>query len=241
MDDTRDILLWTDPDLYEVGWWDITNRSLGNKTSGTVYNFKENFLYEIYRTGENFLKTEEYERPVGIVLDKGMQNPRWANYLDCFGNGRCTGLEGNWKCECFPGYYGDCSMRTCPTGPAWFSEPRVADISHDVEMECSNAGNCDRATGQCVCSEGYEGSACERSTCSLSSGCGGNGRLVNNFGSLMSTNQLLTIYYSWQMFVDERTCCEETHQYRRRKSNYLREQKSPARNMGRYYEIWLLC
>jgi len=121
IDDTRDVLLWTDPALFSIKWMDMTQNSLGNRTSGTVYNFEEDFEYRIYHTDENFLWTEEYGRPLGIVLDKGMDQPKWGNYLDCYGNGRCTGLTGNWKCECFPGFYGDCRMRTCPTGPAWYS------------------------------------------------------------------------------------------------------------------------
>lgn len=94
IDDTRDVLLWTDPDIFKVGWMDITNRSLETATSGTVYDFEEDFLLPIYHLGENFLMTETYERPVGIVLDKGMNEPGWGNYLDCFGNGRCSGKEG---------------------------------------------------------------------------------------------------------------------------------------------------
>jgi len=66
------------------------------------------------------------------------------------------GTQGNWKCECFPGFYGDCRMRTCPTGPAWFAEPVVDNIAHDVEVECSNAGRCNRDTGTCTCDTGYE-------------------------------------------------------------------------------------
>ena len=52
-------------------------------------------------------------------------------------------------------------------------------IAHDVDMECSNMGVCDRATGQCACREGFEGPACERLTCqggiSKANACNGNG------------------------------------------------------------------
>jgi len=76
------------------------------------------------------------KQPTGIVVDNGLGPPRWGAYQDCYGGGRCLGLAGNkilllqlheaefdtlgnWKCECFPGFIGDCRQRTCPTGPAW--------------------------------------------------------------------------------------------------------------------------
>jgi hypothetical protein len=37
-----------------------------------------------------------------------------------------------------------------------FSEAFVDEIAHDVEMECSNAGRCNRHTGECECDDGYE-------------------------------------------------------------------------------------
>ena len=50
-------------------------------------------------------------------------------------------------------------------------------------MECSNAGICDRVSGTCTCSAGYEGSACERSQCGGDSAvyydCNGRGRCVS--------------------------------------------------------------
>lgn len=43
--------------------------------------------------------------------------------------------------------------------------------------ECSNKGICDRSTGQCECFEGYDGSACQRASCPISSDgvCSGHG------------------------------------------------------------------
>ena len=41
----------------------------------------------------------------------------------------------------------------------------IRPSAHDVQMECSNMGRCDRSTGQCHCASGYEGAACERSQC----------------------------------------------------------------------------
>ena len=83
-----------------------------------------------------------------------------------------------------------------------FSEPIVDNVAHDIYVECSNMGSCDRTTGECSCHAGYEvghqavpvkwtcafslflcqGAACERMTCEyLDNGdgiCSGNGRCV---------------------------------------------------------------
>merc|ERR1712146_709440 len=37
-------------------------------------------------------------------------------------------------------------------------------MGHAVE-ECSNQGTCDRKSGECECFDGYEGIACERTSC----------------------------------------------------------------------------
>jgi hypothetical protein len=37
-----------------------------------------------------------------------------------------------------------------------FSEAYVDDIAHDIEVECSNVGKCNRLTGECECQYGYE-------------------------------------------------------------------------------------
>lgn len=90
---------------------------------------------------------------------------------------------GNFECECYEGFFGDCQARTCPKGRAWFHQPFVDDIAHDVFMECSNAGRCNRETGACACQEGYEGAACERLMCPGQTEnahyCGGNGRCLS--------------------------------------------------------------
>ena len=61
-----------------------------------------------------------------------------------------------------------------------FSEPVVDGVAHDVMVECSNMGVCDRLRGVCNCADGYEGGACERLSCPVSTGtgapCHGNGR-----------------------------------------------------------------
>jgi hypothetical protein len=91
-------------------------------------------------------------------------------------------LAGKWVCECHDGFLGDCQTRSCPVGPAWFQEPILTDHAHDLLVECSNMGICDRSTGLCECRSGFEGNACERMTCSSSNSdlpCSGRGRCLS--------------------------------------------------------------
>jgi hypothetical protein len=118
-DDTRDVLLWTDSTLRTINWLDMKRNYLQNVSSGYIYDYNTPDHPEIYGISQAFLWDEQFDSPVGIALDKGMKPPEWGQYLDCYGNGRCKGLSGNWECECFEGFYGDCSMRSCPTGVAW--------------------------------------------------------------------------------------------------------------------------
>lgn len=102
----------------------------------------------------------------------------------CSGHGTC-GAEN--VCACFEGfdYAPDCSLRTCPDGVAWTDKAFAVDQAHQV-AECSNAGLCDRALGQCNCFTGYEGNACQRASCP--NDCNANGlcltisRLANLYG-----------------------------------------------------------
>jgi len=75
----------------------------------------------------------------------------------CSGRGTCG---PTLKCSCFAGYVGpDCSGRVCPYGRAWSGK------GGHVWMECSNAGRCDRTTGQCECLPGFTGDACSAVPC----------------------------------------------------------------------------
>merc|ERR1712096_464927 len=54
-----------------------------------------------------------------------------------------------------------CSLRTCPFGAAFDGTPISAN-NHNQLVECSNRGDCDRKSGQCICYAGYEGKGCRR-------------------------------------------------------------------------------
>jgi len=86
----------------------------------------------------------------------------------CSGHGSC--LQNN-VCKCFVGGVGDpeffgpdCSQRACPLGAAWISDTLTEDSLHP-RVECSNKGTCNRKTGACLCYPGYDGIACQRTTC----------------------------------------------------------------------------
>jgi hypothetical protein len=94
----------------------------------------------------------------------------------CSGNGKCSTPWGT--CSCFDGFTAaDCSLRTCPFGPAISDTASANDSAHHM-AECSNRGKCNRNTGQCKCDKNFEGSACERFMCP--NDCSGRGRCVSS-------------------------------------------------------------
>ena len=54
------------------------------------------------------------------------------------------------------------SIGQCPLGPAWADKAYATDQAHQ-NVECSNAGTCDRKGGTCSCFPGFTGAACQRS------------------------------------------------------------------------------
>ena len=73
-------------------------------------------------------------------------------------------------------YFGpDCSLRRCPSGkdPTVYNDTEdgyqvsaeggrgVGLYGNKVHSECSNQGNCNRATGECECFPSFVGVACE--------------------------------------------------------------------------------
>lgn len=111
-----------------------------------------------------------------------------AKHNYCSGHGFCrhrkvtnTGKVAE-LCECFPTYGSfDCLERTCPYGPAWGDIPNDQSQAHQ-QAECSAKGICNRVTGICTCSPGYEGHNCARSKCPSSISektCSGHGQCLN--------------------------------------------------------------
>ena len=102
--------------------------------------------------------------------------------IECSGHGTCSG-NPSYQCSCYDGWTnGDCSLRVCPSGKAWFDYPTDVDTAHDI-MECSNKGTCNRQTGRCECQDLFEGEACERMTCPGKTSplgvCNGHGRCLS--------------------------------------------------------------
>ena len=93
--------------------------------------------------------------PVATIEDCPGETP-------CSGNGICD--HSTKRCICEENFYGgDCSLRKCPFGWSWFSYPSSKDVGHDEWALCSNMGMCDRTKGECICNDGFFGSACEYS------------------------------------------------------------------------------
>ena len=62
--------------------------------------------------------------------------------------------------------------------------------THVDNVECSDAGMCDRSSGECQCFDGYEGSACQRTSCPNE--CSGHGVCQSN---LMFAEESSARYY----------------------------------------------
>ena len=75
----------------------------------------------------------------------------------CSARGTCLSSP-TFRCACSQGWeaFGDCSGRTAPYGPSW------RPGQHHIETECSSMGIPNRELGECLCSDGYTGIACER-------------------------------------------------------------------------------
>ncbi len=82
----------------------------------------------------------------------------------CMGRGYRSETSGN--CNCINGYFGyKCQYKYCPFGTSWHSKPLVEHARNTENVACSNAGDCDHDTGECICRPGYDGRACERMAC----------------------------------------------------------------------------
>jgi hypothetical protein len=90
----------------------------------------------------------------------------------CGGHGTCGEHD---KCLCDPNYFGPgCGQRKCAYDKSWVT-------AEHGWAECSDMGECDRGSGECVCMAGYTGTACQRRTCE--NDCNGNGRCMTIGGT----------------------------------------------------------
>lgn len=81
---------------------------------------------------------------------------------NCNHQGTCDKFS---RCNCFEGYEGgDCSLRSCPSGPAWGDKATALDKAHGLQI-CSGRGSCDRKKGLCICDEGFYGISCNLLDC----------------------------------------------------------------------------
>jgi len=95
----------------------------------------------------------------------------------CSGHGSCNAKT---KCTCYDNWgvglshdTGDCSDRICPYEFAWVDTPDKSG-SHHKYAECAAKGICNRDSGECECFPGYEGKACQRTSCP--NDCSGHGQ-----------------------------------------------------------------
>lgn len=101
----------------------------------------------------------------------------------CSGHGTCDSQD---TCTCYLEVDGnnnmwtgaDCSKYTCPRGTSWSYPVSESKFEHQADRECSDMGLCDRATGECACFAGYEGSSCQRTKCP--NACSGHGTCRSN-------------------------------------------------------------
>ncbi|KAF0692736.1 Aste57867_16194 [Aphanomyces stellatus] len=141
----------------------------------------------------------------------------------CNSQGTCTNAP-LWQCSCNNGWTGvDCSLRSCPSGPAWFDGATAPNVAH-ANAVCSNKGNCNYATGTCTCQLGFSGAACNILNCpGVNGNCNGHGtcKTMQQLAAVATSNgNLLGVTYgltpnnvpTWDATMIQGCFCSQ-HQY----------------------------
>jgi hypothetical protein len=156
-----------------------SNRGYCNHNDGLCYCYDSN--------GDKYASSNGYGS-VGLRGDCGYAISgaiaTCPGELQCSGHGNCITNEGSFRCECSEGWTsGDCSERLCPSGLSWFSYPSANNVAHDIYTTCSDMGNCNTDTGQCICHPAFYGQACEYMACGggIDSPCNGHGRCLTMY------------------------------------------------------------
>lgn len=148
-----------------------------------------------------------------ISAEPGVKNA-WTVYgggcpSGCSGHGQCVGAKQDGlmdkfghECKCHSGYTGTaCTLRVCPAGRAWADVPTAAQTAHADDVECSGFGHCDRATGKCACRDGFEGNACQRTSCPKGDNSMTIGEKCSGHGQCMTIREASqTIDYKYNLF-----------------------------------------
>lgn len=86
LDDWNNLIFWSDIEFYQVGY--------------ARYRILTKFD-QLFPTFVAYDAPPSRNRPnvasnyaVGMMIDRGYGTPQWGNYLECYGHGRCLGLEG---------------------------------------------------------------------------------------------------------------------------------------------------
>lgn len=89
---------------------------------------------------------------------------------------------------------GDCSERVCAFELAWVDTPNNVGTFHKY-AECAGRGICARDTGECQCFDGYEGKACQRTSCP--NDCSGHGtcEYIDDLHYAATWNDYTTRYF----------------------------------------------
>lgn len=134
--------------------------------------------------------------------------PGCNNINGCHGNGVCDYCSN--RCSCFAGYgHNDdvvqighdialnCSSKVCPSGNAISDMPTKGKKAH-ARAECSNAGRCNRKSGECECFPPWTGAACDRMRCP--NDCSGHGiclsmRAIARLANMQGSSHPNGVYY----------------------------------------------